>query len=99
MTDSTTPAGTPAAGRPFPGLARRVLAGRVRCDTCGTALDPADAWCPSCAQRRRRRAGLETTLDTYGSDRPWRTVERSDHNDGSTGPTFDEDHEPEGWPW
>jgi len=99
VTDSTTPAGTPAAGRPFPGLARRILAGSMRCDVCGSDLDPDAEWCPACAQRRRHRAGLEAGVDTYGSEYPWVTLHRSDDNDGTTGPAFDEGEEPEGWPW
>jgi hypothetical protein len=49
-------------------------------------------------QRRRRRAGLETVIDTYVTDRPWVTIERSDLNDGTTGPDIEAD-EPEAWPW
>jgi hypothetical protein len=99
VNDSTTPAGTPAAGRPFPGLARRILAGPIRCDVCGTDLDPDDEWCPACAQRARRRAGLEAAIDTYGAERPWVTLHRSDENDGTRGPALDESDEPEAWPW
>jgi hypothetical protein len=102
VNDSTTPAGTPAGGGPFAGLRRRVTGlvdGRVCCDECGTSLDPAADRCPTCAQRRRRRAGLETVIDSYGGERPWATVERSDHHDGTTGPTLERDDEPEGWPW
>src|SRR4029453_5104982 len=99
MNNSTTPAGTPAAGRPFPGLTRRILAGPIRCDVCGSDLDPDDEWCPACAQRRRSRAGLEAAIDTYGAERPWVSLHRSDENDGTTGPVLDEDDEPESWPW
>jgi hypothetical protein len=94
-----TPAGTPAAGRPFPGLTRRILAGPVRCDVCGSDLDPDAEWCSACAQRRRRRAGLEAAVDTYGAERPWVTLHRSDDHDGTSGPALDESDEPEGWPW
>ena len=51
MNDSTTPAGTPAAGRPFPGLRRRLtglVGGGVRCDECGTELDPDAVVCRTC---------------------------------------------------
>jgi hypothetical protein len=71
----------------------------VRCDVCGTDLDPADEWCPACAQRRRRRAGLEAAVDSYGAEQPWVSMHRSDNNDGTSGAAFDEDGEPEGWPW
>jgi hypothetical protein len=100
--DSTSPAGTPAAGRPFAGLRRRLAAavdGRVICDECAGAYDAAEDRCPACVQRRRRRAGLETVIDTYAGDRPWMTVERSDPDDGGTGPDLATDDEPEGWPW
>jgi hypothetical protein len=101
VNDSTTPAGTPAAGRPFSGLRRRLAAaidGRVICDECATAYDASEDRCPACLQRRRRRAGLETVIDTYVTDRPWVTIERSDLNDGTTGPDIEAD-EPEAWPW
>jgi hypothetical protein len=100
VSDSTTPAGTPAAGRPFAGIRRRLadLEGRVLCDECGTELDPGTEQCPACAQRRRRRAGLESVIDTYSGDRPWVTVERSDDEDGTSGPAIEAD-EPGGWPW
>jgi hypothetical protein len=101
VSDSTTPAGTPAAGRPFAGIRRRVaeLEGGVLCDECGTELDPRADRCPACSQRRRRRAGLETVIDTYAGDRPWLTVERPDPGDGATGPELASDDDPEGWPW
>src|SRR4029450_13455290 len=101
MTDSTSPAGTPAAGRPFAGLRRRLAAaidGGVICDECATAYEASEDRCPACVQRRRRRAGLETVIDTYAGDRPWVTVERSDINDGPTGPEL-EVAEAAGWPW
>jgi len=98
--DSTSPAGTPAAGRPFSGIRRRIaaVAGAPLCDECGTELDPASERCPACAQRHRGHAGLESVLDTYASDRPVVTVERSDADDGMTGPATD-DTDPAGWPW
>jgi hypothetical protein len=102
MTDSTTPAGTPAAGRPFPGLRRRLAAaidGRVICDECASAYDASEDRCPACAQRRRRRAGLETVIDTYAGDRPWMTIERADPDDGAAGPETGAGDGPEGWPW
>jgi hypothetical protein len=89
VSESTSPARTPAAGRPFPAIRRRIAArhGQVVCDECGTLYDPADAVCPTCVQRRRRRGGgLEAVLDTYSGDRPWTTVERSDDLDGTHGP-------------
>ncbi len=101
MNDSTSPAGTPAAGRPFAGLRRRLataIDGRVVCDECATAYDAGEDRCPACAQRRRRRAGLETVIDTYGGEPPWVTIERSDSHDGENGPELVAD-EPEGWPW
>ena len=63
--------------------------------------------CPTCAQRRRHRAGLETLVETVGGRRAWVTVERADEDDGGgwwpTRVRFeDEDQghaEPEGWPW
>jgi hypothetical protein len=97
VNDSTHPARTPGAGHPFTGLIRS-SDGPRRCDECGSDLDPDDDWCPACAQRRRRRAGLETAIDTH-LRRPWATVERSDPDDGTTGPALDETDEPEGWPW
>ena len=106
MNDSTTPdgtpAGTPAAGRPFPGLRRRLtgfVGGPVGCDECGTELDSDAVVCRTCAQRRRRRAGLETVIECYAGDRPWTTVVRSDEYDGTRGPTPETGDEPEGWPW
>jgi hypothetical protein len=98
MTDSTTPAGTPAAGRPFTGLRRRLAAaidGRVICDECASAYDASEDRCPACAQRRRRRAGLETVIDTYAGDRPWMTIP----DDGAAGPETGAGDGPEGWPW
>jgi hypothetical protein len=101
--DSTTPAGTPAAGRPFAGIRRRladVIDGRVTCDECGTSYEPDIARCPTCAQRRRHRAGLESVIECYGGDRPYVTVERSDALDGTADPFLvDGDDGPEGWPW
>jgi hypothetical protein len=69
------------------------------CDECATAYDASEDRCPACVQRRRRGAGLETVIDTYASDRSWVTIERSDLNDGATGPELATDDEPEGWPW
>jgi hypothetical protein len=83
-----------------------VLRGEVICDECGTAFD--GDRCPTCAERRRGRAGLEMVVEAYGSDRRWVTVERSDDDDGGGWwPTdvrpYDRDglgdDEPEGWPW
>ena len=98
MNDSTHPARTPGAGHPFTGLVRRSTDGPRHCDECGTRLDRDDDWCPACAQRRRRRAGLETVIDAH-LRHSWSTVERSDINDGTTGAELDEGDEPEGWPW
>jgi hypothetical protein len=100
--EPTTPAGTPAAGRPFPAIRLRLadaVDGRVRCEECGTAYDPDADRCPTCAQRvRRGGGGLETVIDTWGGDRPWTTLERSDALDG-TRDTAVADDEAEGWPW
>jgi hypothetical protein len=71
----------------------------VRCDECGTVFNADAVKCPTCVQRRRRRAGLETVIECYGGDRPWTTVERSDDYDGTTGVTPKTGDEPEGWPW
>jgi hypothetical protein len=101
-------AATPAGGGPFVGMRRRVrraVTGEVVCDECGTVFD--GEFCPTCRQRRRRRAGLEAVIDTIGGDRVWVTVERADHNDGGGWwPTdrvpYDEhqgEGEPGGWPW
>jgi hypothetical protein len=100
MADSTTAAGTPAAGRPFPALRRRLAAidGQVVCDECGTAYDAGADRCPTCVQRRRRGDGLEAVIEAYGDARPWTTVERSDALDGTRGPEVEGD-ETEGWPW
>jgi hypothetical protein len=82
------------------------LRGEVICDECGTAFD-ADR-CPTCAQRRRRRAGLEAVVETYGGRRLWVTMERADDDDGggwwpSRVRPYDDDgegdDEPDGWPW
>ena len=100
MSDSTTPAGTPAAGRPFTGVRRRLadaIDRRVRCDECGTSYEPTARGCPTCMQRRRHRAGLESVVECYGGDRPYATVERSDALDGTRG--VDAEDEPESWPW
>jgi hypothetical protein len=102
MADPTTPAGTPAAGRPFPALRHRLAAaidGRVICDECGTAYDPGADRCPTCVQRRRPGDGLEAVIDTYGADRPWTTVERSDDLDGTHSPGAEGDETEGGWPW
>jgi hypothetical protein len=102
-------AATPAGGSRHVGMRRRIttsLRGEVICDECGTAFD-ADQ-CPTCAQRRRRRAGLEAVVETYGGRRLWVTMERADDGDGGgwwpsrVRPYDDEgqgDHEPDGWPW
>jgi hypothetical protein len=79
--------------------------GEVICDECGTVFDAER--CPTCAQRRRGRAGLEAVIETYGHDRRWVTVERADDEDGGGWwPTqvrpYDDgqgDDEPDGWPW
>jgi hypothetical protein len=102
MTDSTSPAGTPAAGKPFTGLRRRLagaLDGRVICDECATAYDANEDRCPACAQRRRGRAGLERVIDTYAGERPWVTIERPDPGDGASVPELAPDDGSEGWPW
>jgi hypothetical protein len=83
----------------------RPVSGEVVCDECGTVFD--GECCPTCRQRRRRRAGLEAVIDTVGGDRVWVTVERADQDDGGGWwPTdrrpYDEDPgegEPGGWPW
>jgi hypothetical protein len=102
VSDSTTPTGTPAAGRPFSGVRRRLadlIDGRVRCDECGTSYERGIGRCPACAQRRRHRAGLESVIECYGGDRPYGTVERSDLADGTRDPWDDGEGEPEGWAW
>jgi hypothetical protein len=85
---------------------RRAVSGEVVCDECGTVFD--GEFCPTCRQRRRRRAGLEGVIDSYGGDRVWVTVERADQEDGGAWwptdrrPYDDEDQgddEPGGWPW
>jgi hypothetical protein len=80
------------------------LRGETVCDECGTTFD--DDRCPTCAQRRRRRAGLESVFETYAGNRVWVTVERADADDGDGWwPTqardLDDqvDDEPGGWPW
>jgi hypothetical protein len=103
-------AATPAGGSRYVGVRQRVTAairGEVICDGCGTGFD--GDRCPTCAQRRRRRAGLEALVETYGNDRRWITMERSDETDGGGWePTrvrpYDDDDgqgddEPDGWPW
>ena len=101
-------AATPSGGGRYVGMRRRIvtgLRGEVICDECGTAFD--GKYCPTCAQRRRHRAGLETMVETAGGRRAWVTVERSDDDDGGGWwPTRvryeDEDpagDEPETWPW
>ena len=95
------PAGTPAAGRPFPAIRRRLTPSSgqgVVCDECGTTYNPGADRCPTCVQRRRRRGGgLETVIETFDGDRPWTTVERSDALDGTRHPDTPDDAE--GWPW
>jgi hypothetical protein len=101
VADPTTPAGTPAAGRPFPALRRRLadaIDGRVTCDECGTTYETCADRCPTCVQRARRGGGLEAVIETWGGERPWTTVERSDALDGTRHDSA-EDDEPEGWPW
>jgi hypothetical protein len=89
-------------------MRRRITAavrGDAICDGCGTSFE--GERCPSCAQRRRRRAGLEAVIETYGNDRRWVIVERSDDFDGGRWePTRvrdlaedQGDNELEGWPW
>jgi hypothetical protein len=103
-------AATPAGGSRFVGLRRRItnaIGGEVICDECGTSFD--GDRCPTCAQRRRRRAGLEVVVETCGNDRRWMTMERSDEADGGgweptrVRPHDDDDgqgdDEPGGWPW
>src|SRR5262245_38130 len=100
-------AATPSGGGRYVGMRRRIvtaLRGEVICDECGTAFDA--AVCPTCAQRRRHRAGLEMLVETYGRERSWVTVERADEEDGggwwptSVRPDDDQgDGETEGWPW
>jgi hypothetical protein len=111
VTNPTPPhhrsAGTPAAGSRFVGMRRRfvtTLRGETVCDECGTAFD--DDRCPSCAQRRRRRAGLESVIETYSGRRVWVTLERADDDDGdgwwpSRARDLDDhgEDEPGGWPW
>jgi hypothetical protein len=106
---STGAAATPAAGSRYVGMRRRIttaLRGEVICDECGTSFDT--EYCPTCAQRRRHRAGLEAVVDSYGHDRRWVTVERADDEDGGAWwPTRVHPHdgegqgddEPDGWPW
>jgi hypothetical protein len=102
-------AATPAGGSRYVGMRRRIttaIRGEVICDECGTSFD--GDRCPTCAQRRRRRAGLEAVVETYGNDRRWITMERSDETDGGgweptrVRPYEDDgqgDDEPGGWPW
>ena len=102
-------AATPAAGSRHVGMPRRIvtgLGGEVICDECGTAFDGEQ--CPTCAQRRRHRAGLEMAVETDGGRRLWVTMERADEDDGGgwwpsrVRPFDDEgqgDDEPGGWPW
>ena len=101
VSEPTTPAGTPAAGRPFPAIRRRLTPSSgsgVVCDECGTTYDPGADRCPTCVQRRRRRGGgLETVTETFDGDHPWTTVERSDALDGTRDPDIAD--EAEGWPW
>jgi hypothetical protein len=102
-------AATPAAGSRYVGMRRRVvtsLRGEMICDECGTAFD--EDRCPTCAQRNRRRAGLESVVETYGGRRVWVTMERADEDDGggwwpvrarSADAEDQADDEPGGWPW
>ena len=101
-------AATPSGGSRYVGMRRRIvtaLRGEVICDECGTAFDT--EVCPTCAQRRRHGAGLETLVETVGGRRAWVTVERADEDDGGgwwpSRVRFEDedqaDDEPEGWPW
>jgi hypothetical protein len=100
-------AATPAGGSRYVGMRRRITSavrGEVICDECGSSFD--SDRCPTCAQRRRHRAGLEAVVESYDGRWHWITVERSDESDGNGWePTrvrpYDEeaDGEPEGWPW
>jgi hypothetical protein len=102
-------AATPSGGSRCVGMRRRIttaLRGEVICDECGSAF--VGEYCPTCAQRRRHRAGLEMLVETYGRGRHWVTVERADEGDGDgwwpteVRPFDGEDQdgdEPEGWPW
>src|SRR5262245_59320679 len=103
-------AATPAGGSRFVGMRRRIAAtvrGDTLCDECGTAFE--GEYCPTCAQRRRHRAGLEMGVETERGRRIWVTVERCDDEDGDGWwPSWvrprDEDDalvddEPDGWPW
>jgi hypothetical protein len=108
---TTGAAATPAAGSRHVGMHRRIttaLQGEVICDECGTSFD-ADH-CPTCAQRRRHRAGLEMAVETYGGRRMWVTLERADEDDGggwwptrvrpyADGEGQGDDDGPDGWPW
>jgi len=102
VSEPMTAAGTPAAGRPFPAIRRRLAASSGRgvvCDECGTTYDSGADHCPTCVQRRRRRGGgLEAATETFDRDRPWTTVERSDDLDGTRNPDI-HDEGAEGWPW
>jgi hypothetical protein len=106
MTNPTTsnngPASTPAGGGRFVGMSRRVaraVMGKIVCDECGTPFD--EDQCPTCAQRRRRRAGLEVAVETTAGDRWWVTMERADATDGggwwpAEARAADDT---DGWPW
>ncbi len=80
---NTAPRPRPRAGPAMSGCAaasRTALRGEVICDECGTAFD--GDRCPTCAQRRRHRAGLEMVGGDLRRDRRWVTVERADDDDG-----------------
>jgi hypothetical protein len=106
---SSGAAATPVGGSRHVGMRRRIvtgLRGDVIFDECGTAFD--GDRCPTCAQRRRRRAGLEAVVETDGGRRLWVTLERADDDDGGgwwptrVRPYNNDDggdDEPEGWPW
>jgi hypothetical protein len=106
-TPNHRPAATPAAGSRFAGMRRRItttLQGETICDECGTAFDAER--CPTCAQRRRRRAGLESVIETYSGRRVWVTMDPADEDDGGgwwpvRARDLDDEgnDEPGAWPW
>ena len=104
MTNPTTPR-TPGGGGRFVGMRRRVyraVMGKSWCDECGNPFT--EDRCPYCAQRRRRGAGLESAVETFGGERLFVTLDRADETDGEGWwPTevdrLDGDDEPEGWTW
>jgi hypothetical protein len=102
VSEPTTPAGTPAAGRPFPAIRRRLTpsSGRgVVCDECGTTYDPGAERCPTCVQRRRRPGGgLEAVTETFDGDRPWTPSSAPTPSTAPANPDIHDD-DAEGWPW